>query len=117
MSMLRLQEYYANTGALKRAAESARGDGGKVGVSIVEAFGKQVPRSAGNRRHAQTLGARTWRAAHCRASRVVRRVLTVLAHAINSPRLRRACPSIHTGAAQGAGGGAAARVPVKAAQP
>ena len=36
------QEYYANTGALKRAAENARSDGGKVGVSIVEAFGKQV---------------------------------------------------------------------------
>ena len=37
-----MQEYYANTGALKRAAENARGDGGKVGVSIVEAFGKQA---------------------------------------------------------------------------
>ena len=36
-----LQEYYANTGALKAAAESAR-DGGKVGCSIVETFSKDV---------------------------------------------------------------------------
>ena len=34
-----LQEYYANTGALKRAAQSARG-GAPVGCSIVEAYGK-----------------------------------------------------------------------------
>ncbi|GLC75961.1 Magnesium chelatase [Pleodorina starrii] len=41
-----IQEYYANTGALKRAAEVARagkagkgGGGGRVGCSIVEAFG------------------------------------------------------------------------------
>ena len=37
-----IQEYYANTGALKNAAESARRQGGregKVGCSIVEAFG------------------------------------------------------------------------------
>jgi len=40
--MVDAQEYYANTGALKRAAENARTDGGKVGVSIVEAFGKQA---------------------------------------------------------------------------
>jgi len=40
--VLGAQEYYANTGALKRAAENARTDGGKVGVSIVEAFGKQA---------------------------------------------------------------------------
>ena len=33
------QEYYANTGALKRAAQSARG-GAPVGCSIVEAYGK-----------------------------------------------------------------------------
>jgi magnesium chelatase subunit H len=36
-----IQEYYANTGALKNAAESAR-DGKSVGVSIVEAFGKEA---------------------------------------------------------------------------
>ena len=36
-----MQEYFANTGALKRAAENARG-GGKVGCTIVEAFGKDV---------------------------------------------------------------------------
>eukprot|EP00873_Tetraselmis_striata_P036146 jgi/Tetstr1/456410/TSEL_043144.t1 len=34
-----IQEYYANTGALKSAAESAQG-GRKVGCSIVETFGK-----------------------------------------------------------------------------
>ncbi|EIE25813.1 hydrogenobyrinic acid a,c-diamide cobaltochelatase, partial [Coccomyxa subellipsoidea C-169] len=34
-------EYYANTGALKRAAESARG-GQKVGCSIVETFSKST---------------------------------------------------------------------------
>jgi len=34
-----IQEYYANTGALKAAAQSARG-GRKVGCSIVETFGK-----------------------------------------------------------------------------
>ncbi|KAG2423878.1 hypothetical protein HXX76_014932 [Chlamydomonas incerta] len=40
-----IQEYYANTGALKRAAEVAKGDPGpggrrpRVGCSIVEAFG------------------------------------------------------------------------------
>lgn len=34
------QEYYANTGALKRAAEVAKGTpGARVGCSIVEAFG------------------------------------------------------------------------------
>ena len=37
-----IQEYYANTGAFKAAAESAR-NGSKVGVSIVEAFGKVTP--------------------------------------------------------------------------
>lgn len=36
-----IQEYYANTGALKRAAETARG-GAPVGCSIVEAFGKDT---------------------------------------------------------------------------
>lgn len=36
-----IQEYYANTGALKRAAMVARG-GKPVGCSIVETFGKQV---------------------------------------------------------------------------
>eukprot|EP00884_Botryococcus_braunii_P009534 jgi/Botrbrau1/18582/Bobra.0367s0024.1 len=36
-----IQEYYANTGALKRAAMNARG-GSPVGCSIVETFGKQV---------------------------------------------------------------------------
>jgi hypothetical protein len=36
-----LQEYYANTGALKRAAMNAR-DGKNVGCSIVETFGKSV---------------------------------------------------------------------------
>ena len=35
------QEYYANTGALKRAAENARG-GRRVGCSIVETFSKDV---------------------------------------------------------------------------
>jgi len=35
------QEYYANTGALQQAASSARG-GRAPGVSIVEAFGKEV---------------------------------------------------------------------------
>ncbi len=35
------QEYYANTGALKQAAESARG-GRKVGCSIVETFSKST---------------------------------------------------------------------------
>ena len=34
-----MQEYYANTGALKRAAQTARG-GKAVGCSIVEAYGK-----------------------------------------------------------------------------
>ena len=34
-----IQEYYANTGALKRAAQTARG-GKAVGCSIVEAYGK-----------------------------------------------------------------------------
>eukprot|EP00798_Chlamydomonas_sp_ICE-L_P015477 gene15477-21563_t len=38
-----IQEYYANTGALKQAAQSAKGAGGKkVGCSIVETFGKDV---------------------------------------------------------------------------
>lgn len=38
-----VQEYYANTGALRRAAETAKGKtGGKVGCSIVETFGKDV---------------------------------------------------------------------------
>ena len=36
-----IQEYYANTGALQKAAASARG-GSAPGVSIVEAFGKEV---------------------------------------------------------------------------
>lgn len=36
-----IQEYYANTGALKRAAETAR-NGRAVGCSIVESFGKDV---------------------------------------------------------------------------
>ncbi|CAL8470018.1 g9560 [Coccomyxa elongata] len=36
-----IQEYYANTGALKQAAESARG-GRKVGCSIVETFSKST---------------------------------------------------------------------------
>lgn len=36
-----MQEYYANTGALKQAAESARG-GRKVGCSIVETFSKST---------------------------------------------------------------------------
>ena len=39
LSVLPPQEYYANTGALKRAAQSARG-GAPVGCSIVEAYGK-----------------------------------------------------------------------------
>ena len=39
------QEYYANTGALKNAAETAQG-GKKVGCSIVETFSKSTkPRS------------------------------------------------------------------------
>ena len=38
-----IQEYYANTGALKRAAENNRGQGRtKVGVSVIEAFDKNV---------------------------------------------------------------------------
>ncbi|GMH35161.1 hypothetical protein BSKO_03029 [Bryopsis sp. KO-2023] len=36
-----IQEYYANTGALKQAAETAR-DGKRVGASIVETFSKSV---------------------------------------------------------------------------
>ncbi|PSC71131.1 protoporphyrin IX magnesium chelatase [Micractinium conductrix] len=36
-----IQEYYANTGALKRAAQAAR-PGAKVGCSIIEAFSKEV---------------------------------------------------------------------------
>ena len=36
-----LQEYYANTGALKNAAETAQG-GRKVGCSIVETFSKST---------------------------------------------------------------------------
>lgn len=36
-----IQEYYANTGALKRAAEVARG-GKKVSCSVVESFGKDT---------------------------------------------------------------------------
>lgn len=36
-----LQEYYANTGALKKAAENARGGRG-VGCSIVETFSKST---------------------------------------------------------------------------
>ena len=36
-----IQEYYANTGALKKAAENNRG-GRRVGMSIVEAFEKSV---------------------------------------------------------------------------
>ncbi|KAI8464745.1 MAG: CobN/magnesium chelatase [Monoraphidium minutum] len=36
-----IQEYYANTGALVRAAKNARG-GKAVGCSVVEAFGKDV---------------------------------------------------------------------------
>jgi len=37
-----IQEYYANTGALKKAAETARSDRKTVGVSIVESFSKDV---------------------------------------------------------------------------
>ena len=40
-----IQEYYANTGALKKAAETARaasGRGGGVGCSIVECFGDEA---------------------------------------------------------------------------
>lgn len=37
-----IQEYYANTGALKKAAESAKGPGAKVGCSIVETFSSEV---------------------------------------------------------------------------
>lgn len=38
-----IQEYYANTGALRRAAQVARGPGGApVGCSVVEAFSKEV---------------------------------------------------------------------------
>lgn len=38
-----IQEYYANTGALRKAAETAKGpDGGPVGCSIIETFSKQV---------------------------------------------------------------------------
>lgn len=37
-----IQEYYANTGALKKAAESAKGNGAKVGCSIIETFSKDV---------------------------------------------------------------------------
>jgi len=37
-----IQEYYANTGALKKAAESAKGPGAKVGCSIVETFSREV---------------------------------------------------------------------------
>ncbi|GAB4822001.1 hypothetical protein N2152v2_009047 [Parachlorella kessleri] len=37
-----IQEYYANTGALKRAAEAAKGPGARVGCSIIEAFSKEV---------------------------------------------------------------------------
>jgi len=41
------QEYYANTGALVRAAKNAR-KGKAVGCSVVEAFGKNVkPRVCG----------------------------------------------------------------------
>ena len=47
--MTDIQEYYANTGALARAASSARAkagrsDGARVGVSVVEAFGDGAPR-------------------------------------------------------------------------
>ena len=38
-----MQEYYANTGALRAAAQAARGaDGGDVGCSVVEAFSKEA---------------------------------------------------------------------------
>jgi hypothetical protein len=38
-----IQEYYANTGALKAAAEAAKGPEGKrVGCSVVEAFGEDA---------------------------------------------------------------------------
>ncbi len=39
-----IQEYYANTGGLKKAAEnnSAKGAGAQVGISIVEAFQEEV---------------------------------------------------------------------------
>jgi magnesium chelatase subunit H len=37
-----IQEYFANTGALKRAAESVQGDTRRVNVSVIEAFEKQV---------------------------------------------------------------------------
>jgi magnesium chelatase subunit H len=36
-----IQEYYANTGALVRAAKNAR-KGAAVGCSVVECFGKDV---------------------------------------------------------------------------
>jgi magnesium chelatase subunit H len=37
-----IQEYYANTGALRRAAETAKGDASsKVGCSIIETFSKE----------------------------------------------------------------------------
>jgi magnesium chelatase subunit H len=37
-----IQEYYANTGALRRAAETAKGDtSSKVGCSIIETFSKE----------------------------------------------------------------------------
>ena len=38
-----IQEYYANTGALRRAAQVAKGPSAStVGCSIVEAFSKEV---------------------------------------------------------------------------
>ncbi len=52
------QEYYANTGALKRAAEVAKGpSGGRVGCSIVEAFAGGAGAGAGGCRRGEHDGA------------------------------------------------------------
>ena len=37
-----LQEYYANTGALKKAAENNGREGRKVSVSVIESFEREV---------------------------------------------------------------------------
>ena len=37
-----IQEYYANTGALKKAAENNQGAGRRVAVSVIESFEKEV---------------------------------------------------------------------------
>lgn len=37
-----IQEYFANTGALKKAAENVQGAGSRVNVSIIEAFDKTI---------------------------------------------------------------------------